>query len=209
MIERVYARARACGGFSKVLVATEDDEIVKFCESRAIPVERTGRHPSGTDRIAELATRLKADRFVNLQGDEPMLDPRQVAALLGVFQRHPEAPVATIVAPLRAAATTDPNKAKVAVASDDRALYFSRSPIPFDRDGIGVKRWQHVGLYAYTPAALARFVALGESPLERTERLEQLRFLEAGIPIYVGITDVLTRSVDTEEDLRAVEKLLG
>ena len=208
MIERVYRRAAACAGLASVAVATEDDEIVAFCRSRSIPVEKTGPHPSGTDRLAELAPRISADVIVNLQGDEPLLDPRQVASLLAVFSKHPEARVATIVAPLAPASLDDPSKVKVAVTPDDRALYFSRAPIPFDRDGSGLARWQHVGLYAFTRDALAAFARRGESPLERAERLEQLRFLEAGIPIHVGYCDAATRAVDTEADLAAVERLL-
>jgi 3-deoxy-manno-octulosonate cytidylyltransferase (CMP-KDO synthetase) len=209
MLERVYRRAVACDGFSRVLVATEDEEIEAFCRARAIPVERTGAHPSGTDRLAEVARRIPAGRYVNVQGDEPLLDPRQVAALLSVFRLHPAAAVATVVAPVSLDRIADPATVKVALAADGRALYFSRAAIPFDRDLAGGPRWQHVGLYAYTPEALAAFTALGESPLERTERLEQLRFLEAGFAIYAGITDVVTRSVDTDEDLRAVEAILA
>ena len=209
MIERVYRRAVACEGLSHVVVATEDGEIEDFCRASGIPVERTAKHVSGTDRVAELALRMEGDIFVNLQGDEPLLDPAQVKSLLSVFDRHPAATVATVVAPLLAESRADPNKAKVVVASDHRALYFSRAAIPYDRDRRGFPAWQHVGIYAFTKAALEAFTRHGESPLERIERLEQLRFLEAGIPIYVGITDVVTRSVDTEEDVAAVEALLA
>jgi 3-deoxy-manno-octulosonate cytidylyltransferase (CMP-KDO synthetase) len=206
MLERVYRRAALCRQLDQVVVATEDEEIVSFCRARDIPVELTARHPSGTDRVVELSERLKADLFVNIQGDQPMLDPRQVDTLLSVFQRCPEASVSTLVAPLaNDEKAFSPHLVKVVVASDGRALYFSRSLVPH---GATARRWQHIGLYAYTAAALATFKQRGPSALERLESLEQLRFLEAGVPIHTALTEVVTPSVDTQDDLRFVERQL-
>jgi 3-deoxy-manno-octulosonate cytidylyltransferase (CMP-KDO synthetase) len=205
MLERVYRRAALCRQLDQVVVATEDEEIASFCRARDIPVELTARHPSGTDRVVELSERLKADLFVNIQGDQPLLDPRQVDILLSVFQRRPEASVSTLVAPLADDKAFSPHVVKVVVASDGRALYFSRSLVPH---GAAARRWQHIGLYAYTAAALATFKRRGPSVLEGVESLEQLRFLEAGVPIHTAPTEIVTPSVDTQDDLRLVERLL-
>jgi 3-deoxy-manno-octulosonate cytidylyltransferase (CMP-KDO synthetase) len=209
MLERVYRRVAVCPELARVVVATEDEEIVQFCNDRGIPVELTSKHPSGTDRIAELSQRTEADLFVNVQGDQPLFDPRQMAALLAVFRRWPEALVGTLVAPLPEERATSPSTVKVALAADGRALYFSRAPIPHGSGSDLGGRWQHIGLYAYTRSALTSFMTQGPSPLERMETLEQLRFLEAGVPIHVGITDLVTPSVDTLEDALFVEERLG
>lgn len=209
MLQRVFERVVRCPQLREVIVATPDEAILEFCLGRGIPTRRTGEHPSGTDRVAELAEQVKADLFVNVQGDQPLFDPGQLTALLAVFERQPRAEVGTVVAPLASDQGSSPDTVKVAVASDRRALYFSRSEIPSGSTHVAATRWQHIGLYGYTPRALCLFRRHGESPLERAERLEQLRFLEIGLSIHVGVTDVITRSVDTLDDARAVERRLA
>jgi 3-deoxy-manno-octulosonate cytidylyltransferase (CMP-KDO synthetase) len=206
MLQRVYERVVSCRRLADVLVATEDDEIVGFCRARGIPVQLTARHPSGTDRVGEISQRMDSDLFVNVQGDQPLFDLAQMDDLLDVFERRPDAQVGTLVAALPALSVASPHVVKVAVAGDGRALYFSRAAIPHGADA---QRWQHIGLYAYTRAALATFRRHGPSPLERLEGLEQLRFLEAGVPIHVGTTAVATPSVDTVDDVAVVERLLA
>jgi 3-deoxy-manno-octulosonate cytidylyltransferase (CMP-KDO synthetase) len=209
MLERVHRRVSRCVGLSKVLVATEDMEIVEFCQARGILVEMTGKHVSGTDRVAEISLRERADVFVNVQGDQPLFAPEHMDAVLGVSCGGQRAAVATLVAPLQAHAAARPEVVKVAVARDARALYFSRAGIPHGAADDASGRWRHIGLYAYSASALATFREVGESPLERLERLEQLRFLEAGVPVHVGFTDVVTPSVDTLEDALAVERQIA
>lgn len=164
--------------------------------------------PSGTDRLALIAQRLEADIYVNIQGDEPLIDSRHIQALLALF-RNPGVDVSTLKTPCAPHEVTDPNTVKVVTARDGQALYFSRAAIPYDRDQNGYQSyWKHLGLYAYRRSALERFAALPPSDLERTERLEQLRLLENGLKLYVNSVEAPTIGVDTEEDLRRVEALL-
>jgi 3-deoxy-manno-octulosonate cytidylyltransferase (CMP-KDO synthetase) len=165
-------------------------------------------HPSGTDRLWEVSRTHPADVYINIQGDEPLVSPGHVEHLVMPFT-DPAVQVTTLkvrATPEEVASRTA-NKVVTNVHGD--ALYFSRLPIPFDRDGRGgVTYWKHVGLYGYRRAVLETFHALPPSPLERTEQLEQLRLLEHGIPIRVLETDEGTIGVDTEDDLQAVEALL-
>jgi len=165
-------------------------------------------HASGTDRLWEVSRARPADVYVNVQGDEPLVSPGHLAGLVAPF-----ADPAVRVTTLKIRATPEEVASRTAnkVVTDARgdALYFSRLPIPFDRDGHGdVVYWKHVGLYAYRRAVLEAFHALPRSPLERAENLEQLRLLENGIPIRVVETTEPTIGVDTQEDLRTVEALL-
>jgi len=179
-------------------------------------------HRSGTDRVYEVACALPpqqakdrlagdpvaADVYVNVQGDEPLARPEHIEALLAPM-RDASVLVSTIKTPAAAADIDNPNAVKVVTDSSGRALYFSRATIPYDRDRSGQPRYfKHLGFYAYRKPALERFCALPESALERSERLEQLRFLENGIAIYVAETPYDTIGVDTEDDLRRVEKIL-
>jgi 3-deoxy-manno-octulosonate cytidylyltransferase (CMP-KDO synthetase) len=207
MIQRVYDGARQSAAWSALLVATDSNEILDYCRSAGIPAERTSpRHASGTDRIREVAARHDADVVANIQGDEPMVTGRHVEALLAPFQNRPETAVATLAVPLEPDQAGDPNVVKVVRRRDGRALYFSRAPIPFDRDGTGVERLKHLGFYAYRRDALERFGTFEVSALERAERLEQLRLLENGIDIDVRLAPSDTWSVDTAEDLARVEE---
>jgi 3-deoxy-manno-octulosonate cytidylyltransferase (CMP-KDO synthetase) len=142
-----------------------------------------------------------------VQGDEPLVRAEQIASLLQVME-SPAAEVGTLMTPAANEDIRNPNAVKVVTDSKGRALYFSRAPIPFDRDNSNPRYFKHLGLYAYRKAALVRFVSLPESSLEKSERLEQLRFLENGIHIYVGETPYDSVGVDTEEDLRRVIEIL-
>jgi 3-deoxy-manno-octulosonate cytidylyltransferase (CMP-KDO synthetase) len=165
---------------------------------------------SGSDRVREVARQIDADIYVNIQGDEPLLKPQHITALLRPFT-HAHVEVSTLKVLCTPANIANPNAVKVVTAADGRALYFSRATIPYDRDardGTSPQYWKHIGLYAYRKAALLRFSTLPPSALEQIERLEQLRFLENNINLYVEPTDFDTVGVDTEEDLRQVEALL-
>jgi 3-deoxy-manno-octulosonate cytidylyltransferase (CMP-KDO synthetase) len=150
---------------------------------------------------------IPADIYVNIQGDEPLLKPQHLTALLRPFA-HPHVEVSTLKVLCTPANIHNPNAVKVVTATDGRALYFSRATIPYNRDGSPQQYWKHIGLYAYRKAALDRFPTLPVSTLEQAERLEQLRYLENGISLYVEPTEFDTIGVDTEEDLKLVEAVL-
>jgi 3-deoxy-manno-octulosonate cytidylyltransferase (CMP-KDO synthetase) len=208
MLAWVYEAATACPQLDRVLIATDSDEVAQLCHHHGWPVELTSPDlPSGTDRVHAVAQRLHADIYVNIQGDEPLLKPQHLTALLHPFAR-PHVEVSTLKVLCTPNNIDNPNAVKVVTAADGRALYFSRATIPYNRDGVSPPYWKHIGLYAYRKAALERFPTLPPSHLEQTERLEQLRFLENGIDIYVEPTTYDTIGVDTEEDLKKVEALL-
>jgi 3-deoxy-manno-octulosonate cytidylyltransferase (CMP-KDO synthetase) len=209
MLAHVYEAVRSSPLLraEDVVVATDADEIAQLCRDCRWNVMLTSPlHRSGTERVNEVAATMPADVYLNIQGDEPMTRPEHIAALLDLMGRD-EVNVGTLKTPT--AEMSNPNAVKVVTDGMGRALYFSRAAIPFDRDRAGASRYfKHLGFYAYRPEALARFCRLPESPLELSERLEQLRFLENGIAIHVAETPFDTIGVDTEEDLRCVEKLL-
>jgi 3-deoxy-manno-octulosonate cytidylyltransferase (CMP-KDO synthetase) len=207
MLAHVYDAVRASPLLREVVVATDAEEIMAVCRANGWTCRMTSPdHRSGTDRVQEVAGSLAAEVYVNVQADEPLVRREHLAALLALMN-DPAVQVATLKTPLAAAEAQNPNVVKVVTDLSGRALYFSRSPIPYDRDG-AARCAKHLGLYAYRKTALDRFCALPESFLERAERLEQLRFLENGIAIYVAETPYDTVSVDTEEDLRRVEAML-
>ena len=206
LIVRVYEAAKRSRDLAEVLVATDAQEVVDACARFRVPSVMTSPdHPSGTDRVWEVAQTRAADVYVNIQGDEPLITPSHIARLVAPFRDRPDTQVSTLKIRLLPEEADNPNVNKVVSAADGRALYFSKYPIPYDRDGRGVVRFKHIGLYAYRRAALEAFHRLPPSPLEQTEKLEQLRFVEHGIPIVVVETDEPTIGVDTEADLRAVE----
>ena len=209
MLARVYEAARACKKLDDVVVATDAEEIMAVCQKHGWRAEMTSSaHRSGTDRVHEVSERVVADVYVNVQGDEPLARPEHIDALLAPM-KDAKIMVSTVKTPCAPEDVNNPNAVKVVTDKDERALYFSRSTIPFDRDGSNkVQYFKHLGFYAYRKSALDQFCKLPESQLERSERLEQLRFLENGIPIYVAETQYDTVGVDTEEDLRRVEKIL-
>jgi 3-deoxy-manno-octulosonate cytidylyltransferase (CMP-KDO synthetase) len=210
----VVEAARRCKQLDSVLVAPDSDEVAALCRTIGVACEMTSPDlPSGTDRIHAISHAYDADIYVNIQGDEPFLRPEHIAALLKPFAQ-PHVDVTTVKVPCTPENITNPNAVKVVTATDGRALYFSRATIPYDRDvalgqgGTTPQYWKHIGLYAYRKAALLRFPALPPSTLERTERLEQLRFLENGISLYVEPTEFDTVGVDTETDLKVAEEML-
>jgi 3-deoxy-manno-octulosonate cytidylyltransferase (CMP-KDO synthetase) len=194
---------------AEVLIATDSEEILQVCRDHGWNAQMTApTHRSGTERVHEVSGRTPADVYINVQGDEPLTRPEHIATLLQVMGNS-AAQVGTLMTPAAEADIPNPNAVKVVTDLNGRALYFSRATIPFDRDGVQPHYFKHLGLYAYRKAALDRFVKLPESALEKTERLEQLRFLENGIPIYVGETPHDSVGVDTEEDLQRVIEILG
>ena len=204
----VYQGARKCAALDEVVVATDSDEIVRFCQQRGFAARMTSAaHRSGTERAHEISTVMAADVYLNIQGDEPLTRPEHIESLLAVM-RTPGVEVGTLKTPAAEIDINNPSAVKVVTDSMGRALYFSRATIPFDRDGAKPRYYKHLGLYAHTKSALDKFVSWPESFLERTERLEQLRFLENGVPIYVEETPFDTVGVDTEEDVRRVEEIL-
>jgi len=211
MICHVYQRARRSPLLRDLLVATDSDEVVATCREHDIPAMLTGPdHPSGTDRVWEVARRYPADVYVNIQGDEPLVTPGHVEALVAPFLSQAGTRVTTLMIRALPEEIDDPNAVKVVCDAAGRALYFSRHAIPYDRDRRGaVAFFKHLGLYAYARDALETFHALPPSPLECAERLEQLRFLEHGIPVTVVETREPTIGVDTERDLLAVAALLA
>ncbi len=213
MLAWVYAAAVSAGVFDAVIVATDSDEVADFCRARGWDVRLTSPDlPSGTDRVHAIAQQEPADIYVNIQGDEPLLRREHFEALLRPFTRPGLAgkvKVTTVMTPCTPDNIANPNAVKVVVARDGHALYFSRATIPWDRDASGdVAYWKHLGLYAYRKSALDGFPVLPASRLEAAERLEQLRFLENGIDLYVEPVPYDTIGVDTEEDLSAVAALL-
>jgi 3-deoxy-manno-octulosonate cytidylyltransferase (CMP-KDO synthetase) len=163
-------------------------------------------HRSGTERVHEVSGREAAEVYINVQGDEPLTRPEHIATLLEVMENA--ATVGTVMTPATEVDIPNPNAVKVVTDLSGRALYFSRATIPHHRDGTRPRYFKHLGLYAYRKPALDQFVKLPESSLEKSERLEQLRFLENGIPIFVGETPYDSVGVDTEEDLQRVIEIL-
>jgi 3-deoxy-manno-octulosonate cytidylyltransferase (CMP-KDO synthetase) len=209
MVEWVWRAATSSGLMDPVVVATDSEEVADVCRERGIPAVMTSTDcASGSDRVREVARQIDAEIFVNIQGDEPTLTAEFFPPLLKLFDR-PEVEVATLAVRCQADEIADPNAVKVVTALDGRALYFSRSTIPFDRDKSGFCAYRkHLGIYAYRTDALERFAALAPSPLELTERLEQLRLLENGIALYVADAPGDTIGVDTEADLLRAEAVL-
>ncbi len=206
----VYRAAKACRQLDRVVIATDSDEVMAFAEEHGFEARMTPAEcASGTDRVYFVAQSLSAGIYVNVQGDEPLLRPEHIEALVRPLLARPEALVSTLATRCSPDQIGNPNAVKVVTAADGRALYFSRAAIPFDRDQSGRAEYRkHLGLYAYRKSALERFPNLPPSALEAAERLEQLRFLENGIDIYVEPTEFDTVGVDTEEDRLAAEAIL-
>jgi 3-deoxy-manno-octulosonate cytidylyltransferase (CMP-KDO synthetase) len=211
LIGRVYNAVRSSSLLEDVIVATDSEEILELCRQNGWHARLTSpAHRSGTERVHEVAQSVAAEVYVNVQGDEPLTRPEHIASLLQVM-KDLAVQVGTLKTPCAAEEINNPNAVKVVTDAAGRALYFSRATIPHHRDKEapdGAGYFKHLGIYAYRKPALDRFVALPESSLERSERLEQLRFLESGIAIYVAETPFDTIGVDTEEDLQRAEELL-
>jgi len=209
MLAYVYEAARSCSTLQDVIVATDSDEILALCRHNGWHCRLTSpAHRSGTERVHEVAQSVEADVYVNVQGDEPLARREHLDTLLALMERD-DVQVGTLKTPCPAGDVNNPNAVKVVTALDGHALYFSRAPIPFDRDGSGeVRYYKHLGFYAYRKTALEAFCSWLESHLERSERLEQLRFLDHGIAIHVAETPFDTVGVDTEQDMQQVEEIL-
>src|SRR5258708_868255 len=208
LIGVVYEAVRASTLLADVIIATDSEEIMTVCRDNGWNAQMTAvSHRSGTERVHEISNRAAADVYMNVQGDEPLARPEQIASLLAVME-NPGAQVGTLMTPAVEIDIANPNAVKVVTDLHGRALYFSRATIPFDRDGMRPRYFRHLGFYAYRKVALDRFVTLPESSLEKSERLEQLRFLENGITIFVGETPYDSVGVDTEEDLQHVIETL-
>jgi 3-deoxy-manno-octulosonate cytidylyltransferase (CMP-KDO synthetase) len=208
LVQHVYERASQARGVEGVVVATDDSRIAAAVASFGGRMEMTRRdHPSGSDRVAEVACRLDADLIVNVQGDEPLLEPAAIETLVGLLRDVPDADMATLAAPFASLDDwQDANRVKVVCDSAGRALYFSRSPIPFVRDGrpdFAVRPspfLHHLGVYAYRRRFLLGLAAAPTHPLELLEKLEQLRALAQGRRIQVGVVDRASPGVDTYDD---------
>ncbi len=217
MIEHVWRRVLQAEQIDEVWIATDDERIATAAQQFGAHVARTSaHHTSGTDRVEEAARSSDADVVVNVQGDEPQLDPSQVDQVVTTLlepRDGPEVGVATLAFRLRSEEElADPSVVKVVTDRAGRALYFSRAPIPYDRangGALGEGHLGHVGIYAFRRTVLERFVALERGPLEQLESLEQLRFLENGIAIGVGITSHRTIGVDTPRDLERVRAAMA
>ena len=211
----VYAAAVRCPQFAEVVIAADSDEVESLCYANRWPCIMTDTAlPSGTDRLYAVSRELPADIYVNIQGDEPLLRPEHITAILAPFAQ-PHVDVTTLKVRCTPENIANPNAVKVVTAADGRALYFSRATIPYDRDahtsGSAPRPelyWKHLGLYAFRRSALERFASLPPGELEQVERLEQLRLLENGLALYVAETEFDTVGVDTEDDLHRVEALL-
>jgi 3-deoxy-manno-octulosonate cytidylyltransferase (CMP-KDO synthetase) len=211
MIERVYHRALAAKSLSAVYIATDDQRIldaVRAFGGQAVMTRED--HRSGTDRIAESVFELDVDVVVNVQGDEPLLDPSEIDAVVAPFGDRPDLAMTTLAVPIADRRDIeDPSVVKVVTDVRGDALYFSRLPIPYYRSGENGQRLKHIGLYAYRKDFLLTYAALPPSPLEQLEQLEQLRVLENGHRIHVVLTDHDAISVDTPEDLERVRALVA
>lgn len=210
MIQRVYEQAKLCKSFAEVIVATDDERIFKHVKAFGGKVMMTNEnHPSGTDRCAEVLSKLdeKYDAVVNVQGDEPFIQPEQLEQLIECF-KNPKTQIATLVKKID---TTDDllniNLPKVIFNKDMKALYFSRLPIPGQKS-VDTEQWvknhqyyRHIGLYGYRADTLKEITKLAPSPLENIESLEQLRWLEAGYTITVSVTEFESIGIDTPGDL--------
>jgi 3-deoxy-manno-octulosonate cytidylyltransferase (CMP-KDO synthetase) len=212
MLQWIVEAALAAPLLDRVVIATDSDEVIALAREHGWEAMMTSPDlQSGSDRVHAVSQTIDSEIVVNIQGDEPMLRPAHIDALLAPFDRPEiDAQVTTLWTPCTPEEIADPNAVKVVLAEDGRALYFSRSTIPFDRDQAdGIVYRKHLGLYAYRRTALERFARLPPHPLEITERLEQLRLLAHNIPIYVEQTPHTTIGVDTEADLDRVAAILA
>jgi 3-deoxy-manno-octulosonate cytidylyltransferase (CMP-KDO synthetase) len=214
MIQHVVDRVRRAASVDRIVVATDEMEIKKVVEGFGGEAVLTRRdHRTGTDRVAEVAAHVVAGIYVNVQGDEPLVDPATIDALVTAIQEESSTQIATPCSAIsRPNDIMDPNIVKVVRDFDGNALYFSRAPVPWVRETsetAATRHWKHLGLYAFRRDALLEFPTLPPGELERIEQLEQLRWLENGFPIAVVETDYDAVSVDVPADVERVEKLLA
>ena len=211
MIQHVYTRACQCRHLQQVTLATDDERIFSVAQSLAIPVLMTSAHHTcGTERVLEAARLLSVPDegvVINIQGDEPALEPEMLTALITPFS-SPEIQVTTLARQISPKEAQDPDQVKVVMGRSNQALYFSRLPIPFPRNGKEDSYYGHIGIYAFRMKALKQFVAMEKGLLEKKEALEQLRLLENNIPIHVVITTHKSHGVDRPGDIAIVEQIL-
>jgi 3-deoxy-manno-octulosonate cytidylyltransferase (CMP-KDO synthetase) len=213
MVQHVYERAKQAQTVHGVIVATDDARIMDAVKAFGGEARMTrADHRTGTERIAEVAVHEPGDVFVNVQGDEPLIDPVAIDTAVGALLEEPQAQIATVATPIRHAGDImDPNVVKTVLDFDGNALYFSRAPIPWIRDTqqkLHVKYWKHLGLYVFQREALLEYSTLPQGELEKIEQLEQLRWLENGWKIRVAEVVHDAVSVDVPEDVPRVEKLM-
>jgi 3-deoxy-manno-octulosonate cytidylyltransferase (CMP-KDO synthetase) len=217
LLARVYERALAAG-VGRVVVATDDARIFAHAQSLGATVWMTRPdHPSGTDRLLEVAQRMPGySCYLNIQGDEPFVRPDQLQALVATISGRGSTAIGTLVTPIRSLnELQNPNAVKAVISPNGQALYFSRAVVPHVRD-LSQERWletglhyRHLGLYAFSESALEVLRTLPPAPLEQAEGLEQLRWLSAGLPIYTAQTDSASPAIDTPEDLADTEALIA
>ena len=208
LVVRVYDRTRALRDLgAKVIVATDSDRILSVCREHKVPAEMTSlEHQSGSDRCAEVAGRHSADFIMNVQGDEPFIDGEDLLRLARLLTRRPFVGMGTLAAPLRDPKLFhDSNVVKVVLTRDQRALYFSRSPIPWSKED-AAEFWGHVGIYAFRRDALQDFIKFPRSDLEARESLEQLRALDHGMEIVVERASRLSLNINTLQDLEEARR---
>jgi 3-deoxy-manno-octulosonate cytidylyltransferase (CMP-KDO synthetase) len=207
----VFERACQARYLSAVVIATDDERICAVARRFGAPVRMTrADHLSGTDRVAEAASTDSAELVVNIQGDEPLIDPAAIDAAVLAMIEDPDAPMGTLAKRIEnPAEVSNPNVVKVVTDRSGNAIYFSRLPIPFSRDGGGAAYFKHIGLYVYQREFLLEYPQLPVGPLEQAERLEQLRAIENGRRIRVVETDYESLGVDTPEDLELVSRLFS
>jgi 3-deoxy-manno-octulosonate cytidylyltransferase (CMP-KDO synthetase) len=212
MIEHVYRRAAAAAWVSSVLVATDDERILEAVRAfGGVACMTSPDHQSGTDRLAEVAKEMSCDVVVNVQGDEPLIEPRMIDEAVQPLLDNPMVMMSTLRRRIEdPAELQNPNVTKVVVDREGFALYFSRAPIPFVRNGSpAAPAWRHIGLYVYRRDCLLQLATLEPTELERSEALEQLRALEHGIRILAVETQHDSIGVDTPDDLERVRQLLS
>ncbi len=210
IIQHVYEQSIKCSKLDEVYIATDDERIRDVIASFGGKVIMTAStHTSGTDRLAEASENLDADLIVNIQGDEPLIEPNIIELALSVWDSDSDFEMSTIATPITDIEDyNNPNVVKVVLAKNGNGLYFSRSPIPYFRNKTNLQTYRHIGLYVYRKSFLLQFTKLSPSPLEQAEGLEQLRALENGYNIRVVITDYAAYGIDTPEDLIRIEKLM-
>ncbi|MDD3375485.1 MAG: 3-deoxy-manno-octulosonate cytidylyltransferase [Candidatus Omnitrophica bacterium] len=210
LIQHVWERAKKAKLLDDLIIAVDDDRVQEICAGFGAHVVMTDKKcASGSDRIAQAIRNIEAGIVVNIQGDEPMLDASIIDGLVDVLAKEKGVQMSTVVVKMtKSKDALDPNVVKAIVDRKGNAIYFSRSPIPFDREGEGVQYFKHLGFYGYRKSFLLGFKDLPKSSLEQAEKLEQLRVIEAGYKIRVIETEFDTIAVDTQEDLIRVKKVL-
>lgn len=213
MIQHVWERARQVSAIQRIIIATDDQRIAETASAFGAEVRLTAaEHPSGTDRMWEVAQTLPEYNWVlNVQGDEPFINPTHLEQVVTAAHNHPQSDLFTLVTPIQIVEDwQNPNIVKAVLSADGRALYFSRSPVPYHRDHPDrpERVYRHIGLYLYRREALARFTQHPPSPLESIEKLEQLRALEMGMTILTVTVDAAPLGIDTPDDLIRAQDFL-